>query len=255
LVKVNKIQFENLTDYDIHNSNLENRSEQVISKLRKNFPEQFKNQLTELCTRYSDVFGLETEPISTNNFYKQTLRLKDDEPIYIKNYRSPHSHVDEIQKQVGKLIEDKIVEPSVSEYNSPLLLVPKKSLPNSEEKKWRLVIDYRQINKKLLSDKFPLPRIDDILDQLGRAKYFSCLDLMSGFHQIELEENSRNITSFSTSNGSYRFTRLPFGLKIAPNSFQRMMTIAFSGLEPSQAFLYMDDLMVIGCSEKHIIKT
>jgi len=254
VVKVNKIQYENLKDYDIHNTDTGNRSEQILSKLKKNFPDQFKNQLTELCTQYSDVFGLETEPISTNNFYKQTLRLKDDEPIYIKNYRSPHSHIEEIQKQVGKLISDKIVEPSVSEYNSPLLLVPKKSLPNSQEKKWRLVIDYRQINKKLLSDKFPLPRIDDILDQLGRAKYFSCLDLMSGFHQIELEENSRNITSFSTSNGSYRFTRLPFGLKIAPNSFQRMMTISFSGLEPSQAFLYMDDLMVIGCSEKHMIK-
>jgi len=88
------------------------------------------------------------------------------------------------------------------------------------------------------------------LDQLGRAKEFSCLDLMSGYHQIELEETSRNITSFSTSNGSYRFTQLPFGLKIAPNSFQRMMTIAFSGLEASQAFLYMDDLIVISMFRK-----
>jgi len=219
-----------------------------------NFPSQFKSQLSSLCTKYSDIFGLETEPITTNNFYKQKLRLKDDEPVYVKNYRSPHSQVNEIQKQVGKLITDGIVEPSVSEYNSPLLLVPKKSSPTSDSKKWRLVIDYRQINKKLLSDKFPLPRIDDILDQLGRAKYFSCLDLMSGFHQIELEKSSRDITSFSTSNGSYRFKRLPFGLKIAPNSFQRMMTIAFSGLEPSQAFLYMDDLIVIGCSEKHMLK-
>jgi len=77
---------------------------------------------------------------------------------------------------------------------------------------------------------------------------------MSGFHQIELKENSRKLTSFSTSNGSYQFTRLPYGLKIAPNSFQRMMTIAFSGLNPSQAFLYMDDLIVIGCSENHMIK-
>ena len=76
---------------------------------------------------------------------------------------------------------------------------------------------------------------------------------MSVFHQIELDENSRDITSFSTSNGSYRFTRLRFGLKIAPNSFQRMMTIAFSGLKLSQAFLYMDDLIVIGCSEKHML--
>jgi len=77
---------------------------------------------------------------------------------------------------------------------------------------------------------------------------------MSGFNQIELEESSRAITSFSTSNGSYRFTRLSFGLKIAPNSFQRMMTIAFSGLEPSQEFLYMDDLILIGCSQKHMLK-
>jgi len=72
-----------------------------------------------------------------------------------------------------------------------------------------------QITKKILSDKFPLPRIDDILDQLGRAKYFSFPYLMSGFRQIELEETSRNITSFSTSNSSYRFTRLPYGFKIA----------------------------------------
>jgi len=76
---------------------------------------------------------------------------------------------------------------------------------------------------------------------------------MSGFQQIELEETSRNITPFSTSNDSYRFTRLPDGLKIAPRSFQIMMAIAFSGIEPSQALLYTDDLIVIGCSEKHMI--
>jgi len=130
--------------------------------------------------------------------------MKDGEPVYIKNYRIPHSQKDEVQKYVDKLIKDKTVEPSVFEYNSPLLIVPKISLPNCDAKRKRIVIDYRQIFKKMLSDKFPLPRIDDILDQLGRPKYFSCLDLMSGFHQIELEETSRNITSFSTSNGSNR---------------------------------------------------
>ena len=110
-----------------------------------------------------------------------------------------------MNKQVKKLINDNIVEPSSSEYNSLILLVPIKSLPGHKEKRWRLVSDYRGINKKLIADKFPLPRIDDILDQLGRAKYFSCLDFISGFHQIELEEESKNITSFSTNKGSYRF--------------------------------------------------
>lgn len=90
--------------------------------------------LTELCSQYTDIFGLETEPITTNKFYKQKIRLRDDEPSYIKNYRTPHSQQAEISRQVTKLIEDKIVEPAVSEYNSPLLLVPKKSLPDSKEK-------------------------------------------------------------------------------------------------------------------------
>jgi len=72
-----------------------------------------------------------------------------------------------------------------------------------------------------MSDKFPLPRIDDILDQLGRAKYLSCLDLMSGFDQIELDKSSKDVTSFSTIKGSYRFTRLPFGLIIVPNYFHK----------------------------------
>jgi len=83
----------------------------------------------------------------------------------VGHYRIPHCQKDEVEKQVDKLIKDKIVKPSVSEYNSPLLIVPKKSLPNCDTKRWRLVIDYHQINKTILSDKFPLPRIDDILDQ------------------------------------------------------------------------------------------
>jgi len=89
---------------------------------------------------------LETESLSTNNFYKQKLRLKDEEPVYIKNYRSPHSQKNEIKAQVQKLIKDKSVAPSVSAYNSPLSLVPKKSIHGSDKKKWPFVIDYRQIN-------------------------------------------------------------------------------------------------------------
>lgn len=251
-----KIVTESLADYDMVKSTdtQDGRREKILSRLEKNFPEQFKERLYGLCFDYSDVFGLETEPVTANNFYRQRIRLSDNDPVYIKNYRIPHAHKAGINEQVKKLVSDGLVEPSISEYNSPLLLVPKKTLPNSTQKRWRLVVDYRQINKKVLADKFPLPRIEDILDQLGRAKYFSCLDLMSGFHQIELDRESRDITSFSTENGSYRFTRLPYGLKIAPNSFQRMMTLAFSGLEPTKAFLYMDDLIVIGCSEKHMMK-
>lgn len=211
------------------------------------------NKLFNLCSDFSDIFALETDKITANNFYKQSIRLKDNIPVNIKNYRIPHTSKPYIEKEVNKLLTNDIIEPSFSEYNSPILLVPKKSLPGNPEKRWRLVIDYRQINKKLVGDNFPLPRIDEILDQLGRAKYFSCLDLVSGFHQIELNKFSCDITSFTTDQGIFRFKRLPYGLKIAPNSFQRMMSLAFSGLSPSKAFLYMDDLVVIGCSEQQMI--
>lgn len=99
-----------------------------------------------------------------------------------------------------------------------------------------MCIDYRQLNRKFIADKFPLPRIGEILDSLGRAKYFSCLDLFSGFHQIKLEKDSRELTSFTTESGTFQWKVLPFGLNVAPNSFCRMMSIAFSGLPPEKAF-------------------
>lgn len=254
-IKNLQINTESLNDYNIvqMGTNVNNKKEK-LRKLAKNFPPFVSNELNTLCSEFIDIFGLETEKVSVNNFYKQKLKLNDDEPTYIKNYRIPHSHKEEVKKQVHKLLEDDIIEPSVSNYNSPILLVPKKPLPGTNEKRWRLVVDYRAINKKLVADKFPLPRIDDILDQLGRAKFFSSLDLISGFHQVELEENSRDITSFSAEQGAFRFKRLPYGIKVAPNSFQRMMSLAFSGLKPAQAFLYMDDLIIIGCSTKHMLQ-
>lgn len=87
------------------------------------------------------------------------------------------------------------------------------------------------------------------MDNLGRAQYFSIIDLHSGFHQVPLHTDLRDITTFSTENGSYRWTVLPFGLNIAPNSFSRMMNIAFSGLPADRAFIYIDDIIVIGKTE------
>lgn len=113
---------------------------------------------------------------------------------------------------------------------------------------------HRSVNRKLIADKFPLPRIDDILDSLGRAQYFSVIDLYSGFHQIPLSEDSRDITAFSTEQGIFRWKVLPFGLNVSPNSFSRMMACAFSGLTPEKLLLYMDDIVVHGKSEKdHLI--
>lgn len=134
IINIDNLKTEN---YEAVETNPEQREKTVLTTLSTNFPSQFHSQLMKLCKNYSDVFGLGTELITTNNFYKHKLRLIDDEPIYIKNYRNPHSQKDEIQRQVQKLINVKIVEPSVLAYNSPLIMVPKKSLPNSENKQVR----------------------------------------------------------------------------------------------------------------------
>jgi hypothetical protein len=247
------IKTENFNEFeimDVHETS--NHTKNIIKQIsdtNKHLSPDLQNDIVKLITKIPNVFAADDKPLTVNNFYKQNIKLTDPSPVYTKSYRVPHSQKPEIERQVSKMLKDNIIEPSASNFNSPILLVPKKSPDGS--KKFHLVVDFRNINKKVVADKYPLPRIDDILDQLGRAKYFSVMDLQAGFHQIELEEESRDITSFNTDSGSYRFKRLPFGLSIAPNSFQRMMTLAFAGVTPEKAFLYMDDLIVHGCSKKH----
>lgn len=253
-IKFPEFETEDIDNYRIYSmkktENSEERTKKVLKILEKNYPNDKKlhKQLSKLCVEYADIFTLDTDKMTVNNFYEQKLKITDDEAVFTRNYRTPHSQKQEINKQVQKLIDNELIEHSVSEYNSPVILVPKKG--TGSEKRWRMCIDYRKLNKKLVPDRHPLPRIDDILDNLGRAKYFSVVDLFSGFHQVPLSEESRNYTTFSTEKGSYRWKVLPFGLNVSPNSFSRMMSIAFAGLTPERAFLYIDDIIVIGRSEQ-----
>lgn len=243
-----------LENYKIYTVDRTKNSSERNKKLMKILLEKFPNdkklhkQLEKLCTEYSDIFSIDTDKMTVNNFYTQTLKMVSTEPVYTKNYRTPYSQKEEINKQIEKLLKNNLIENSISEYNSPIILVPKKG--NSDDKKWRMCIDYRKLNQNLIADRYPLPRIDDILDNFGRAKYFSIIDLFSGFHQVPLSEESRDCTTFSTEKGSFRWKVLPFGLNVSPNSFSRMMSIAFSGLPPQKAFLYIDDIIIIGRTEK-----
>lgn len=252
VIEKTKLKSENLDNFRIcvlktveKNDSRDSKVEKVLSG---RMPTYIREKLMPMCLEFSQIFALETDRMTVNNFYNQALKLIDNNPVYVKNYRLPYTQKVEIDTQIDKLLKNNLIEPSVSNYNSPLILVPKKG---SDRKKWRMCVDYRLVNKKLIADKFPLPRIDDILDGLGRARYFSIVDLYSGFHQIPIEESSRNITSFSTEKGSFRWKVLPFGLNISPNSFSRMMSIAFAGITTEQAFLYIDDVIIVGCSENH----
>lgn len=151
---------------------------------------------------------------------QQTISVKPNtQPKYVKPYRLPQSSKPEIQKQIEQMIRDDIIEHTNSEWNSPILLVPKKSSSNNE-KKWRLVIDYRKINQVIENDKFPLPNITDILDSLAGAAYFTHLDLQQSYYQANLDSDSRKVTAFTTHTGQYQMKRLPMGLKLVQVLFQ-----------------------------------
>jgi len=118
-----------------------------------------------------------------------------------------------------------------------------------------MVIDYRALNEKTIGNAYPLPNITDILDQLGNAKYFSVLDLASGFHQIPIDPKDAAKTAFSTSYEHHQFKRMPFGLENAPATFQRLMDNVLTGLQGNELFVYMDDIVIYARSLKeHEIK-
>jgi hypothetical protein len=145
------------------------------------------------------------------------------------------------------MLENGIIRPSQSPWSSPIWIVPKK-MDASGKTKWRIVVDYRKINEKTVDDRYPLPNINNILDKLGKCQYFTTLDLASGFHQIEMDPESIPKTAFNVENGHYEYVRMPFGLKNAPATFQRVMDNVLKELQGKVCFVYMDDIIIFSTS-------
>jgi len=137
----------------------------------------------------------------------------DGEPVYSGSYPHPMGVTEFVNAEVKQLLADGVIRPSKSPYNNPTWVVDKKGTEQNGVKKKRLVIDFRKLNQKTVDDRYPIPTISTILSNMGESKFFTTLDLKSGFHQIELAEKDREKTAFSISNGKYEFCRLPFGLK------------------------------------------
>ena len=142
--------------------------------------------------------------------------------------------MEKIHKQMER---DEIIEESKSSFNSPLIVVKKKS------GEIRLVIDFRELNKMVIAEHYPLPRKDDMLSNLGGAKKFSSLDLRSAFHQIELSEDSRELTAFSVNFRKYNFKKLIFGYCNSPGVFQSIMCKALQKLLGTLCFVFIDDIL------------
>nr|CAH7755991.1 unnamed protein product [Callosobruchus chinensis] len=255
------IEVENFNNYvesnDIQNLNNLNfeKFKFDVSKVRTdhmNHEEELA--ITKLIKEYSDIFHIDGNYLTFTSKIKHHIRTSDEIPVYTKSYRYPEIYRKEVQKQIQQMLEQKIIRPSHSPWSSSLWVVPKK-LDASGKRKYRLVVDYRQLNEKTIGDRYPLPNITDLLDKLGRCQYFSTLDLASGFHQIEMAEEDVPKTAFNTENGHMEWTRMPFGLKNAPATFQRVMDNILRGIQNEKCLVYLDDIIIFSTSlQEHITR-
>lgn len=213
-----------------------------------------KLNIQDLCKTYADLFSEDVTNSATTKI-RHHISLTNNDPIYQRPYRLPQTQQQEVRKQISKLLSENIIRPSESPWASPVHLVPKK-LDQSGIPKWRMVIDFRRINEVTKSDKFPLPNIDELFSKLQGNFYFSTLDLTSGYHQILMDEQSIEKTAFSTPDGHYEYLRMPFGLKNAPATFQRMMNnVLREELSRNVCLVYLDDIIVYSkTKQEHINK-
>lgn len=212
----------------------------------------FAKSIAPILSKYPRVFE-ELRADNRTDLTFDSFDLNSSQYIQATIYRLAPAHHETVKKEIKRLLDLNIIVHSKSPYNAPVWIVPKKD-DESGVPQYRVVIDYRRLNEVTIQDNYPLPRIDDIIDQLGGAKYFSVMDLVSGFHQISLRPEDRFKTGFSVFNEHYEFNCLPYGLINAAPAFQRIMTNVLRGLVGEICFVYIDDIVVYGRTmEEHNI--
>lgn len=208
------------------------------SMLASNLTSQQRKELLNILQKYQDVFDETRGTKALKGAVKHRIKTGDHEPISQRAYRVAPTERRVIQEEVEKMLARGIIRPSESPWSSPVVLVKKK------DGTWRFCVDYRRLNKITKKDVYPLPRIDDTLDCLKRAKFFSSMDLRSGYWQIEVDEADREKTAFITPEGLYEFKVMPFGLCNAPATFERMMDNLLRHLKWTMCLCYLDDIIV-----------
>ena len=188
---------------------------------------------------FADVFPEEIPGLPPNRDVEFTIDLEPGTaPISKAPYRMAPVEMQELKKQLEELLEKGYIRPSASPWGAPVLFVKKK------DGSFRLCIDYRELNKVTIKNKYPLPRIDDLLDQLQGAKVFSKIDLRSGYHQLRIREEDIPRTAFRTRYGHYEFVVMPFGLTNAPAVFMDLMHRCFQQYLDKFVVVFIDDILI-----------
>lgn len=231
---------------------LEHRGEKLASLMKTiHLRKEEIEPLMDLVKEYNDIFFLEGDKLRFTSTVEHVIDTLDSAgPVNVRPYRVAEMQRQEIEKQVEMLSEQGLIRPSKSQWNSPLLLVKKRS-DDPTIKNWRLCVDYRKLNEITKKIVTPIPRIADILEKLGRSCWYSTLDLASGYWQVPIRDKDRCKTAFTASNKSWEWVRCPFGLTTAPGTFVELMRVVLDGLE--NVLTYLDDIVVYSNTlEEHL---
>jgi hypothetical protein len=205
-------------------------------------------EIQQLLTEYSDIFASKIEFPPQRDCCHTIPLLPGARPVSIRPYRYAPTLKDEIEKQVQEMLQAGLIQQSNSPFSSPVLFVKKK------DNSYKFYVDYRHLNANIDKDQFHVPMIDEFLDELKGASWFSSTDLYSGFHQIPMHHEDCFKTAFQIHNGHYEFKVMSFGLTGAPHSFQKAMNCTLAPLLRKCVLVFFDDILVYSKSlEDHSV--
>lgn len=234
-----------------------NKGEIVKSLLRfnDNTPQNQRDATAALCAEFHDVFIIPGEKLSHTTAGVFRLPMKTGHgPTHIKQFRTdPETHT-RLREMIKDLEFHNVIERSFSPYNFPVFLRPKPERDSQGRLKMRMCVDYQKLNDDCVPYFFPIPRIDEIHDQLHGMKYFTCLDMSQGYHQVLVAAEDRAKLAFTVDNVHWQFRRAPFGLKTLPGFFQATVHSMLAELVGTVCLVYLDDIMVMARTREELLE-
>lgn len=201
-------------------------------------PEEWKERVTKLLNSMPEVFSQHDMDFGHTNKVKHHIKLSDNTPFKHRARPIHPHHVDAVKKHLQELLDSGVIRESESPFASPIVVVRKK------DGSVRLCIDFRRLNLQTIKDAYALPNLEEVFSHLTGSKWFSVLDLKSGYYQVEMEETDKQKTAFVCPLGFWEFNRMPQGVTNAPSTFQRLMERCMGDLNRREVLVFIDDLIV-----------